>query len=592
MLERGAGAPAKMPLEAEPGGYFSGLVAGAGAGSCYRFQVDDDEKIYPDPVSRYQPDGPHGCSQVVDAAAYRWRDKAWRGASLEGQIMYEMHVGTFTPEGTWQAARAQLKELAALGITCIEMMPVCDFAGTFGWGYDGVSMFAPTRLYGEPDDLRDFIDEAHANGIAVILDVVYNHLGPDGNYLKTFAADYFSNKYENEWGEAINFDGPNSGPVREFFVTNAAYWIEEYHFDGLRLDATQQIFDESEEYIVKTVSRRVREAAQGRQTIIVAENEPQHTILVREYGVDGLWNDDFHHSATAALTNRNEAYYTDYLGKAQEFISAAKYGYLYQGQRYKWQKNRRGTPALDLTPSAFVTFIQNHDQVANSGRGERLNQVSSPAAMRAMSALLLLMPGTPMLFQGQEFASSAPFLYFADHNPKLNRMVRRGRRKFLAQFPSLAQPEVEKYLADPGDGQTFARCKLDFSERQKHREVYDLHRDLIRLRREDPVFRAPRKSSYDGAVLAERAFVLRYFGGAEGDRLLVVNFGFELRLDPAPEPLLAPMQGTEWSVLWSSEDPLYGGYGTYKLDSEENWRLPGCAAVALKPARIVEKKER
>ena len=369
--------------------------------------------------------------------------------------------------------------------------------------------------------------------------MVYNHIGPDGNYLKQFAADYFTDRYQNEWGEALNFDGPHSEPVREFFLANAAYWIEEFHLDGLRLDATQQIFDESPEHILAAISRRVREAACGRSTLIVGENEVQHVKLVRArelggYGIDGLWNDDFHHSAMVALTGHNEAYYTDYRGDPQELVAAAKWGFLYQGQYYSWQKKRRGTPALDQPPARFITFLQNHDQVANSGRGLRCHLLTSPGRYKAMTAFLLLAPGTPMLFQGQEFAASSPFLFFADHNPDLAKLVRRGRAEFLSQFRSLARPEMQACLADPADPDTFERCKLDFAERQTHAEIYAVHRDLLRLRREDPAFRAERLHGVDGAVLGPEAFVLRYFAEDGNDRLLLVNLGRDLHLVSAP----------------------------------------------------------
>ena len=579
-----------LELGAEPGGYFSGRAAAARAGSLYRFRLDGERDLYPDPVSRFQPEGPHGPSQVVDPSRFAWTDARWHGTPLEGQVIYEMHVGTYTREGTWQAAERQLPELASLGITVIEVMPVAEFPGRFGWGYDGVDLFAPTRLYGQPDDFRRFVDRAHGLGIGVILDVVYNHLGPDGNYLRQFSEHYFSDRYKNEWGEAINFDDAHAGPVREFFIANAGYWIDEYHLDGLRLDATQQIFDSSPEHILAAINRRVRDAACGRATLIVAENEAQHAKLARPperggYGLDSLWNDDFHHSARVALTGRNEAYYTGYLGDPQELLSAVKWGYLYQGQRSSWQKKRRGTPALDLAPAQFVTFLENHDQVSNSGRGQRLHQLTSPGRLKALTALLLLAPGTPMLFQGQEFAASSPFVYFADHRPELAKLVAKGRAQFLSQFPSLAQPETRACFRDPADPNTFERCKLDLSERERHAEIYALHRDLLRLRRDDPVFRRQRPRGVDGAVLGPQAFALRFLADDGADRLLVVNLGRDLRLDPSPEPLLAPPEGTMWTVLWSSEHPRYGGCGTPPLDSDEGWRIPGEAAVALTPER-------
>ena len=594
VLEAGPGAPATVELKPETNGYFAGLVAQATEGTRYRFRLDD-AGCFPDPVSRYQPDGPHGSSQVVNPAGYGWNDSQWQGVGLEGQVLYEIHIGTFTREGSWKAAQRELTELADCGISVLEVMPVADFPGRFGWGYDGVGLFAPVWLYGEPDDFRRFVDEAHRAGLGVILDVVYNHFGPDGNYLSQFSPNYFTNKYDNEWGQAINFDGDNAGPVREYFLTNAAYWIEEFHVDGLRLDATQQIFDASPRNIIAEICERVREAARGRKTIIVAENEPQDTKLMHSpesggFGLDALFNDDFHHSGMVAMTGRNEAYYTDYLGKPQEFISMVKYGYLYQGQRYKWQKQRRGTPDLRLPPAKFVTYIQSHDQIANSGRGERVQFMTSPGRLKAMTALMLLAPGTPMLFQGQEFASSSPYYYFDDHKPDLAKLVRKGRAKFLAQFRSLATSKMQPYLVDPGSPFTFERCKLDFSERQRNRSYYDLHRDLLRLRREDPVFSAQMPGGVDGAVLAAECLVLRFFEEMGNDRLLLVNFGVDLHLDPAPEPLLAPPDAMTWQTLWSSEDPRYGGAGTPWLDSEDNWRIPGHAAVALRATSMEQKR--
>jgi maltooligosyltrehalose trehalohydrolase len=588
MLESGAAAE----LNPEPAGYFSGVVSAAANGDRYRFRLDGGD-AFPDPASRFQPEGPHGPSQVVDPARFQWSDAAWQGASIEGQVIYELHLGTFTSEGTWEAARRELPELASVGITIVEIMPVADFPGRFGWGYDGVGLYAPVRIYGEPDDFRRFVDDAHRNGIGVILDVVYNHVGPDGNYLTQYSEDYFSSKYKNEWGEALNFDGANSAPVREWVIHNAAYWADEYHLDGLRLDATQQIFDESPDNIMSALSRSMREAAHPRKVFIVAENEPQQTKLVRPseeggYGLDGLWNDDFHHSARVAMTGHNEAYYTDYLGKPQELISAVKYGYLYQGQRYTWQAKRRGAPSWGIDPARFVVYIQNHDQIANSGRGVRVHHVTTPGRFRAITALTLLAPGTPMLFQGQEFGASSPFFFFADHEQRIRGLVWEGRIQSLGQFPSLAQSEMRPYHVDPGDIATFERSKLDLSERQTHVAIYQLHKDLLRLRRQDPVFRAQKPGAVDGAVLADEALVLRYFGAPLGtpgdDRLVIVNLGMDLKLEPAPEPLLAPPEGRVWELLWSSESPCYGGCGTAPVDSGLGWRIPGHSAVVMRPA--------
>jgi maltooligosyltrehalose trehalohydrolase len=587
VLEAGPGSPSAVALDAEGDGYFSAIVRGAGAGTRYRVRLGRAEEALPDPASRFQPEGPHGPSEVVDPAGFAWTDESWGGVALPGQVLYEMHVGTLTGEGTWTAAADELPELARLGITAIELMPVAEFAGTFGWGYDGVDLFAPTHLYGRPDDFRRFVDRAHALGVGVLLDVVYNHLGPDGNYLKAFSPDYFTDRYANEWGEAINFDGPGSGPVREFFVANAGYWIDEFHLDGLRIDATQQMFDASPEHVLAPIVRRVREAGGRRATLLLAENEPQHTRLLRPpsaggYGMDAAWNDDFPHAARVAVTGRGEAYYTDYRGAPQELISAVKRGYLYQGQRSTWQRKRRGTPARDLEPPRFVVYLQNHDQVANSARGQRLHALTSPGRYRAMTALLLLAPATPLVFQGQEFAASTPFLFFADHAPELATLVRRGRADFLAQFPSIATREVRPGLPDPAARETFAACVLDPSERERHAEAYALHADLLRLRREDPVFRGQAAHGVDGAVLGAEALVLRFFGPDGDDRLLVVNLGGDLALDPAPEPLLAPPEGRRWAIAWSSEHPCYGGGGWAPLD-DECWRLAAHAACVARP---------
>jgi maltooligosyltrehalose trehalohydrolase len=474
----------------------------------------------------------------------------------------------------------------------IEVMPVAEFDGRFGWGYDGVDLFAPSHLYGRPDDVRRFVDAAHAAGVAVILDVVYNHLGPSGNYLRAFSKAYFSDRYGNDWGEAINFDGDDGGPVREFFVSNARYWIEEFHFDGLRLDATQQIFDRSAEHILAAVGRAARDGAGKRSIVLIAENERQDARLVRSteaggYGLDGLWNDDFHHSAMVALTGRAEAYYSDTTGSPQELISAAKYGYLFQGQHYHWQRQPRGTPAWGVPPAAFVGFLENHDQVANSARGVRIHELTSPGRLRAMTALLLLGPWTPMLFQGQEFAASAPFLYFADFDKELSAAVRNGRAEFLKQFPSLAAYEKEHEIDDPGDVGTFRRCVLDLSERETHAAAYRLHCDLLALRRRDSVFarqggRTP--GGVDGSVLSASALALRFFAENHADdRLLIVNLGADLTRPSIADPLVAPPLDSDWAIAWSSEDASYDGTGVADLWPDGVWSIPGESATVLAP---------
>jgi maltooligosyltrehalose trehalohydrolase len=479
--------------------------------------------------------------------------------------------------------------LAAAGITLVEVMPVAQCTGRFNWGYDGVDLYAPAISYGRPDDLRRFVDTAHQHGVGVILDVVYNHLGPDGNYLARFAREYFTDKHKTDWGEALNFYGPECGPVREFFIQNAGYWIDEYHFDGLRLDATQNIYDESPDHLLAALTRHARSRAGSRSIVIVAENEPQETRLVRSpekqgYGLDGLWNDDFHHTALVALRGHNEAYYSDFCGSASELLAACKHGYLYQGQWSQWQKQRRGTSARGLAPWRFITYLENHDQVANSLRGQRLTQMTSPERYRALTALLLLGPGTPMLFQGQEFGSSMPFLFFADHNAELAPLVYKGRKEFLSQFPSINTPEAMSVIADPSDEATIRACCLDFSERQTNAPIYAMHKDLLQLRRIEQALKPQDQAWFDGAVLSRDALVLRYFGGQEADdRLLLLNLAGDLCLGILPEPLLAAPDGMRWSIRWSSEDVRYGGSGTPPLEMNDQWKLLGEAALWLAP---------
>ena len=521
VLEAGPGSPGTVELTAEAGGYFAGTAPAAAAGTRYRYRLGGPGgDLWADPVSRYQPEGPFGASEVIDPGGFRWTDQAWRGVeSIEGQVLYELHVGTFTPAGTWAAAGQQLPYLSDLGLTVLEIMPLAEVPGAFNWGYDGVDLFAPFHGYGSPDDVRAFVDRAHALGLAVILDVVYNHMGPEGCVLQHYADDYFSRQHKSEWGDTLNFDGPNCGPVREFVLANVAYWIEEYHFDGLRIDATQGLFDTSSRHILEDIVTRMREAARGRRVLAIGESEPQRARLLRDPsrggpGFDMLWSDDFHHAAMVAATGNREAYYGDYLGSPQELISVVRRGWLYQGQWNLRQGKRRGTPALDVAPASFVSYLQNHDQIANSARSDRLHALTTPGRVRALTALQLLGPATPLLFQGQEFAASSPFRYFSDLRPELAAEMRQGRRQFLKQFPSLATEEMQARVPDPSDRTLFDDSKLDHSERElsRHAESLELHRDLLRLRRRDATIRAGQRSgAVDGAVLGPEALVLRWF---------------------------------------------------------------------------------
>jgi maltooligosyltrehalose trehalohydrolase len=570
-------------LDAEADGYFAGLVSDVGAGARYRFRVDGGD-LFPDPASRFQPLGVHGPSEVVDARSFKWTDREWRGVSPVGQVLYELHVGTFTEKGTWASAIECLDHLKSVGITCIEMMPVNEFPGRWNWGYDGVCQFAPTANYGSPDDLRRFIDAAHARGIGVILDVVYNHFGPDGNYIGEYTDTFFNREKKNDWGAQINFDGEGSGGVRDFFIANARYWIEEFHFDGYRYDATQAILDESPTHILADIARAAREAGRGRAVYLVNENEPQHTRLVRPpsdggIGMDALWNDDFHHAARVAMTGRRDAYFTDYKGTPQELLSAIKYGYLYQGQIYKWQSKRRGTPGLDLPPTAFVNYLQNHDQIANYAHGERLTRHTSLAELRAMTVLMLLAPQTPMLFMGQEWGATSRFLFFSDMCGELPKLVAEGRKREMSQFPSVGSPETLAALPEPCSEESFSQCKLRWQEveHEHHQQLIRLHADLLRLRRTDAIFqRVQQRGDLDGAVLGSWTLAVRFFGTKNDDRLLLVNLDGDEYLDIVPEPLLAAPIGKRWETLLSSEQARYGGNGHVAPENHgEPWRLPG-----------------
>lgn len=583
ILESRTAEPKTFSMKREKGGYFSLFVPECKANDLYRFKLGGKEAWLADPASRFQPIGPTGASQVIDPR-YSWTDAKWRGISLEKLILYEMHIGTFTKEGTFKAASDQLEELARLGINGIELMPINDFPGHFGWGYDGVNFFAPTRLYGTPTDVKAFINKAHQVGIAVFLDIVYNHFGPEANHMLDFSNGYLSDKHETDWGKAINFDDPSS---REFFLTNVRYWIEEYHLDGLRVDATPWLFSSTPTHILADITQTAKKAATKKKIIVIGENEPQDTKLLMSYkdngyGFDTLWNDDFHHSAHVKLTGKREAYYTDYIGTAQEFISAVKYGFLYQGQYYAWQKKPRGTFNLNLPHEAFVVFLENHDQIANSGEGNPLHILSDPGNFKALTCLLLLGPNIPLLFQGQEFASSKPFYYFADHDEDLSKLIEKGRKKSLAQFPRLATAEMRKKLPNPSDPLTFTSCKLDFSERQKKSKLYVMHRDLIKLRKEDPVFKKMQRIKIDGAVINQDSFLLRYFDDeGHGDRLLIINFGPDFTYSPCPEPLLVAGKGLIWETLWSSESSDYGGEGTPR-NNIPYWNILGHSAIVLK----------
>jgi maltooligosyltrehalose trehalohydrolase len=540
-----------------------------------------------------EPDGPLGPSVVVDPTAFAWTDKGWRGITARGQVYYELHVGTFTHEGTFAAAIPKLERLKELGITTIELLPLNEWLGNFGWGYDGVLLYAPTHLYGEPDDVRRFVDAAHALGLGVILDVVYNHFGR-GDRFRDFSTHYFAEGASNEWGASVSFDAKHALGAREYIVGNARYWIDEFHFDGLRLDATQAIADDSPEHVVAEIVRVCRKAAGKRNVVVIGENEPQDARMALPveqggFGLDAIWNEDFHHAATAAVTLSSEGYLHDHDGTPQELISMAKYGYLFQGQRHDWQADFRGQPiARRVRPEVVVNYLQNHDQVANSAVGRRLSDRIGPSRLRVITAYQLLIPQTPILFQGQEFAASSPFFYFLDSPAHERKQVVQGRFDFLSQFPGMRDPALLALLPDPADPIAFIRSKLDWSEWESHADVVALHRDLLRMRQTDPAFaRQPQGSAgeIDGAVIGKEAFLLRYFAdSAEDERLVLFNLGRDMHIRSIPDPLMAPpADDLEWTLTWSSSDARYGGEGIWPADLAERWVFRAETALIFSP---------
>jgi maltooligosyltrehalose trehalohydrolase len=573
--------PRALAMAAEPDGCFA-LECEAGPGTRYRYRLAQAGD-FPDPCSRFQPEGPHGPSEVVDPALFHWTSEDFVGVDPKDAVLYELHVGTFTPEGTWRAAEERLGHLRRLGVTVLELMPVAGFPGRFNWGYDGVNLFAPAAIYGRPDDLRRFVDAAHRHGLAVILDVVYNHLGPDGNYLAQYASTYFTDRYPGEWGDPVNFDGEGAAQVRAFFVENVRHWICEYRLDGLRFDATQSLHDASERHILSELTAAARAAAPHRRLYLMAENEPQDRRTVLEppqgHGCDALWVDDFHHTSRVAATLRSEAYTRDYRGTAPELLACVRYGSLYAGQWYSWQNKRRGSPLHDLPPWRLVFYLQNHDQVANLSLGDRLHVFGEPR-VRALTVFWLLLPQTPLLFMGQEYFASTPFHYFVDHPAQLHEQVRQGRADFVSQFPSTRSAMLREGADSDIGEQAHRRSRLDWSELDRRQPALALHRELLRLRREDKVFR--RRQVPEGAALNAHALVLRWFGSAEhGDRLLLLNLGPDLVYEPCPNPLLAPPAEERWAQVLSSREVRFGGHGAVHPDGTSTWAIPGQCGLLL-----------
>ena len=520
------GGTSMHPLTRATDGTFSAFIAGITAGNRYRYRLDG-EGAYPDPTSRFQPEGVHGPSEVVDASRFEWSDTTWQGVRLDELVVYELHVGTFSPRGTFDGLLERLAYLRDLGVTAIESMPVADFPGARNWGYDGVALFAPARCYGRPDDLRRVVDAAHRLGLGVLLDVVYNHLGPDGNYLECFSPYYFSQRHQTPWGAAVNLDGPHSEMVRAFFIENALHWVHEYHVDGLRFDATHALIDDGPRHFLAELSSRVRSSVSGRNVVLIAEDHRNLSHMVRSeaeggWGLDAVWADDFHHQMQRALAGDREGYYEDYSGSVADVATTLRRGWFFCGEYSTHLRRPRGTDPSGLAPQHFVICLQNHDQVGNRAFGERLHHQIDLAAYRAATVLLLCAPQTPLLFMGQEWAASAPFLFFTDHDAKLGKLITAGRRREFKSFAAFADATVRERIPDPQAAATFERSRLNWSEsvQEPHASTLRLYQELLALRHAEPARQGSRRNDFDVTVAADGALLGRRV--AAGSTLVAV----------------------------------------------------------------------
>lgn len=515
----------RVPLEPESDGYFGGVLTDARAGDRYRVSPDG-EGPFPDPASRFQPDGVHGSSEIVDPRAYPWSDTLWETPAAHELVIYELHVGTFSPAGTFRGVQERLPYLVDLGITAIELMPVADFPGNHNWGYDGVSLFAPARCYGRPDELRALVDAAHSAGIAVLLDVVYNHLGPDGAYLAAVSKQVFTRRHRTPWGDAINFDGEGSAQMRDFFIENALHWLNEYRIDGLRLDATHAIADDSPRHFLAEFVERVR-AGMSRPVVLIAEDHRNLDTIVRPpaeggWGFDAVWSDDFHHQTRVLLTGDRDGYFADFSGTTHDLATTIRHGWFYTGQFADFFDEERGTDPRGLPPGAFTVCIQNHDQIGNRALGERLNSDVDAATWRAVSTLLVCVPEMPLLFMGQEWAASTPFRYFTDHNEELGRLVTEGRRREFARFDAFTSPTARERIPDPQAADTFEASRLRWDEATAgpHAASLHLYRALLALRRGELLLRQPDWRGFEAMAVDDDTVALGR--SASGTALLVV----------------------------------------------------------------------
>lgn len=564
----------RVPMQAAGDGWWE-RVGVAPPGTRYRYSIDGRLEV-PDPASRFNPDDVHGPSEVVDPGTFEWDDGGWRGRPWEEAVFYELHVGTFSPEGTFAGVEARLDYLSGLGVTAIELMPVADFPGKRGWGYDGVLPYAPDAAYGRPEDLKRLIAAMHARGLMLFLDVVYNHFGPEGNYLYAYAPAFFTERHRTPWGSAINFDGENARTVRDFFIHNALYWLEEFHFDGLRLDAVHAIADDSEPDILVELAAAVRcGPGRDRHVHLVLENDRNQARYL-ERAPDGTaplydaqWNDDVHHAVHVLLTGESDGYYADYAEDPARFLGRCLVeGYAYQGEISPYRGHRpRGEPSASLPSAAFVSFLQTHDQVGNRAFGERLVALADEGALRAATAAWLLAPAPPLLFMGEEFGAATPFLYFCDFAAELAAAVTEGRRREFARFARFADPAARAAIPDPNDPRSFERSNLDWNciGRAPHARWLALYRELLALRREHIVPRlAGMRGNAGGFEVVAAGALAVHWRLDDGARLaLYLNLSpseTAIRGQPAGKTLYCEPQGCAaalhggrlppWSAAW------------------------------------------
>jgi maltooligosyltrehalose trehalohydrolase len=534
----------RIPLDHHDNGWFELVTDAAGAGSKYKFRIDDGQEVS-DPASRFQPQDVHGPSEVIDPDIFEWdnpdaKGLAWHGRPWEEAVIYELHVGTFTPQGTFSSACERLDYLAELGVTALELMPVSDFPGQRNWGYDGVLPFAPDSSYGRPEDLKELIQSAHARGIMILLDVVYNHFGPEGNYLGCYAPQFFTDRHHTPWGNGINFDGPQSRVVRDFFIHNALYWLSEYQFDGLRLDAVNAIADDSQPHILTELADTVRASlAPDRHTHLILENDRNESHYLRRAqhcqpeAYTAQWNDDIHHAFHVLLANERDGYYCDYSARPLDQLGRClSQGFAYQGEVSRYRNGElRGESTEGLPLTAFVSFLQNHDQIGNRAFGERIAKLTNPAALRAAEAILLLAPSPPMLFMGEEFGAETPFLFFCDFKGDLAAAVTAGRRSEFAHFSAFNNAADRERIPDPNAATTFENSRLNWNviAQPRHQEWLGFFQQLLTLRRELIVPRlcsaCRLKVNYD--IHGERALTVRWKFADNSELTLLANMGPE-----------------------------------------------------------------